>query len=124
MKSRILRAAISLAAFAGAGTSSANDTVASINLGGLELSPSALVTMDSEDLYLSENRVRVRYQFTNTGSQAEHLLISFPLPFPTAQEQADSLESGMYQEWDQLDFKTLIDGKPAPLSRYDVPMVR
>lgn len=124
MKSRILRAAISLAAFAGASTSSANDTVASINLGGLELSPSALVTMDSEDLYLSENRVRVRYQFTNTGSQAEHLLISFPLPFPTEQEQAESLESGMYQEWDQLDFKTLIDGKPAPLSRYDVPMVR
>lgn len=124
MRNCITLAAIGLAAFAGASACMANDSVASINLGGLQLSPSALVTMDSEDLYLSENRIRVRYQFTNTGSQAEHLLISFPLPFPTEQEQADSLETGMYQEWDQLDFKTLIDGKPAPLTRYDVPMVR
>jgi Domain of unknown function (DUF4424) len=124
MKQPIFNVALCLAALASASNASANDSVASINLGGLTLSPSALVTMDSEDLYLSENRVRVRYKFTNTGSRAEHLLISFPLPVPSEMEREESLASGMYQEWDQLDFKTLIDGKPAPLSRHDVPLVR
>lgn len=101
----------------------ANDSVASINLGGLVLSPAAWVTLDSEDLYLSEKQVRVRYQFTNTASRDENLLISFPLPVPTAQELDDQLQSGTYQEWDQLQFKTLVNGKPAPLTRYDVPVV-
>lgn len=101
----------------------ANDTVASINLGGLEITPAAWVTLDSEDLYISETRVRVRYQFTNTASHDENLLIAFPLPVPTAQEQEDQYQSGMYQDWDQLQFKTLVDGKPAPLNRYDVPVV-
>ncbi len=101
----------------------ANDSVASINLGGLELSPSALVSMESEDLYISENRVKVRYTYVNTGSRAENLLISFPLPPPSEMEQEESLASGMYQEWHQLDFKTAIDGKPVTLERHDVPLV-
>lgn len=101
----------------------ANDSVASINLGGLELSPAAWVTLDSEDLYVSAKQVRVRYQFTNTASRDENLLISFPLPVPTAQELDEQLQSGTYQEWDQLQFKTLVNGKPAPLTRYDVPLV-
>ncbi len=29
----------------------------------------------------------------------------------------------MYQDWDQLQFKTLVNGKSARLIRYDVPMV-
>jgi hypothetical protein len=124
MRKSLFRVGIALLASSAPSAGSANDSVASINLGGLALSPSATLQMDSEDLLLSEKQVRVRYRFTNTGSQAEHLLIAFPLPFPSEDEQAESLDSGMYQEWDQLDFKTLVDGKPAPLSRHDVPMVR
>lgn len=124
MSSRLIANLTGLAGLLATQSAMANDSIASINLGGLELSPAAWVTMDSEDLYISETQVRVRYQFTNTTSRDENLLISFPLPVPTAQEQEDQHQSGMYQEWDQLQFKTLVNGKPAPLTRYDVPVVR
>lgn len=123
MKRLFASLALSCLALALTGPALANDSVASIDLGGLELSPSATISMDSEDLYLSENRVKVRYEYTNTGSQAEHLLITFPLPFPTGDEAETMLAEGNYQEWDLLDFQTMIDGKPAPLERRDVPMV-
>lgn len=124
MKRQFACLCTSLVALCAAEGLRANDTVAAVNLGGLELSPSAAVEMESEDLYLSEERVRVRYVFANNSSQAEHLLISFPLPVPNERELEEAQDSGMYQEWSQLDFQTLIDGKPAPLERYDVPMVR
>lgn len=124
MKRLIASIALSCAALALPGPALANDSVASINLGGLELSPSATISMDSEDLYLSEKRIAVRYEYTNTGSQAEHLLISFPLPFPTGDDAEAMVMEGNYQDWDQLEFQTLIDGKPAPLERHDVPMVK
>lgn len=123
MSSRLIANLTGLAGLLATQSAMANDSIASINLGGLELSPAAWVTLDSEDLYISETQVRVRYQFTNTASRDENLLISFPLPVPTAQEQEDQHQSGMYQEWDQLQFKTLVNGKPAPLTRYDVPVV-
>jgi hypothetical protein len=123
MRLRSFAHVVGLAALSVVCPASANDTVAAINLGGLEWSPAAWVTMDSEDLYISEAQVRVRYQFTNTASRDENLLIAFPLPVPTAQEQEEQYQSGMYQEWEQLQFKTLVNGKPAPLTRYDVPVV-
>jgi hypothetical protein len=121
MRLRLLLTATALLA---TGTARANDSEAAILLGGLTLSPSAWVTLDSEDLYLSEKRIRVRYRFVNTASRDENLLIAFPLPAPTEQQLEEARESEMYQEWDQLDFKTLVDGKPAPLDRHDVPLVR
>lgn len=78
MRLRSLANLMSLGWALAASAALANDTVASINLGGLELSPAAWVTLDSEDLYVSEKQVRVRYQFTNTASRDEHLLISSP----------------------------------------------
>ncbi len=85
MLSRLIASLTGLAGLLAAQTSMANDSIASIKLGGFELSPAAWGTMDSEDLYISETQVRVRYQFTNTASRDENLLISFPLPVPTAQ---------------------------------------
>ena len=123
MKRHVALALASLSAPLALVPAMANDTVASINLGGLELSPSAAVTMESEDLYLSEERIRVRYVYANDTSAAEHLMISFPLPMASARELEEARDTGMYQEWELLDFQTLIDGKPAPLTRHDVPMV-
>ncbi|KAF2991606.1 DUF4424 domain-containing protein [Methylocystis sp. MJC1] len=60
--------------------SHANDTQAEIALGGLTLKHSDSIRMDSEDLYVSRDRVRVTYRFTNTSDQPIETLVAFPLP--------------------------------------------
>ena len=47
----------------------ANDSSAAIGLGGLELKQSDAISMDSEDLFLSRQKVIVKYRFTNTSDR-------------------------------------------------------
>jgi hypothetical protein len=87
----------------------ANDSEAEIALGGLTLKHSDAISMDSEDLFVSRNRVRVRYRFTNTSDAPIETLVAFPLPdIPPAQED----ESGNWADPGRLNFKTTVDGKP------------
>lgn len=58
----------------------ANDTMSQLGTGGLIFLTSEHVAMQSEDLYVSPEQVRVRYEFANTGEADETTLVSFPLP--------------------------------------------
>ena len=58
----------------------ANNSTAEVALGGLTLTKSAAISMDSEDLYLSRDLVRVKYRFTNTTDAPIDTLVAFPLP--------------------------------------------
>jgi Domain of unknown function (DUF4424) len=93
----------------------ANDSAAAIGLGGLTLVPSNAISMDSEDLYISQDEVRVRYRFTNRSRRDIETLVSFPVP---------SLPGGVpgylgdqeLPDYRQLAFRTTIDGRPAKLA--------
>lgn len=57
-----------------------NDTMATLGAGGLVFVQSPDVRMLSEDLYVSPDEVRVRYEFRNDGQADASTLVAFPLP--------------------------------------------
>src|SRR5690606_11620868 len=89
----------------------ANDTAAVLTTGGLEFVSHGEVVMESEDLYISLDEIRVTYVFRNDGDEDQDLLVAFPMPdivpdhfspvaFPTG--PADNL----------FEFKTTFNGEP------------
>lgn len=58
----------------------ANDTSAELAAGGLVLTKSDSIEMRSEDLYISEKAVRVRYVFANTSGKDVTVRVAFPMP--------------------------------------------
>jgi len=101
----------------------ANDTQANIALGGLLFEQNDQISMDSEDLYLSLDKVRVRYTYTNHSDRPITLLVAFPLPdMPLENRDPEWIEAA-YPDWDAIDMKTLVDGKPAGLMRIDIAKV-
>lgn len=89
----------------------ANDSEAAINLGGIELVQNRDVSMDSEDLYISKDEVRVRYRYTNHSDRDLELTISFPLPPIKASDEAIYGDQAV-PDFTKLDFQTAVDGKP------------
>ncbi len=94
----------------------ANDSIADTALGGLTLTKSDAISMDSEDLFISRGQVRVKYRFTNTTNAPIDALVAFPLPpIPPGDESGE--EAGVY--WSDarstLKFRTTVDGQPLAL---------
>lgn len=55
----------------------ANDSSALLEAGGIVLTTSADVTMESEDLTIGRTRVRVSYVFRNTGTKEVRTRVGF-----------------------------------------------
>jgi len=89
----------------------ANDSEAAINLGGIELVQNQFVSMDSEDLYISKDEVRVRYRYTNHSAKDLELTISFPLPAIKAADEEIYGDQAV-PDFSKLAFQTTVDGKP------------
>lgn len=58
----------------------ANDTAAVLTTGGLEFVSHGEIAMESEDLYISSDEIRVTYVFRNDGDEDIDLLVAFPMP--------------------------------------------
>lgn len=114
---------IALAAVLVATPALANDTEAQIALGGLIFEMNDQISMDAEDLFLSLDKVRVRYTYTNHSSAPITLLVAFPLPavpLPGADPEWTELA---YPDWGQIDMETRVDGKVVGLMRIDIAKV-
>ncbi len=96
-------------------TLSANDSEAEFALGGLSLKKSEAIRMDSEDLYISAEQVRVKYRFTNSSDKDVTTLVSFPLPLVPQDMEAETLYLPT-PDFDMLKFETKVNGKAAPLT--------
>ena len=92
-------------ALAAAVPAHANDSAAAVGLGGIELRQNGAVSMDSEDLFISKDEVRVSYRFTNRSARPVETVVSFPVPVLAA-------DSGMFEgdtavpDYRSLDFRT------------------
>ena len=87
-------------------TASANDSAAVTGAGGLVLTRNAQIDMISEDLYVSAERVRVRYVFRNRSRRPVRLTVAFPMP---------DFDLSAFGEDDRgllSDFSTRVDGRP------------
>lgn len=63
-----------------AAAAAANDGIMEREAGGLVFRPTDQVDMLSEDLYVSFDRIRVRYVFRNRTGRDVRLTVGFPLP--------------------------------------------
>ena len=89
---------------------SANDSEAEWALGGLAFKANDAISMDSEDLYLSAEEVKVDYTYTNHSDADQAVLVSFPLPaFPN--EDYGWWDGASYPDWQFLEFRTTVDGR-------------
>ncbi len=89
----------------------ANDSTAEIAVGGLVLTQSNDIALDKEDLYISENEVRVDYVFTNTSAKDIDTLVAFPFPDQIFKDEDDYFISSL----DNKKIRTTVDGKPVKL---------
>ena len=87
----------------------ANDSTAEMAAGGLVLRQSDDIDMLSEDLYVSAERIRVRYVFRNRGAQDVTTLVAFPLPDRDLAETRD--QDAAFPG----DFSTRVDGRPVEM---------
>jgi hypothetical protein len=88
----------------------ANDTMSQLGTGGLEFITSDEVSMDSEDLSVGPDQVKVVYHFTNKGADDQHALVAFPLPDITG--DGDFMVAIPEGDGDNIfGFKTTFDGK-------------
>lgn len=83
----------------------ANDTEASVAAGGLVFRKSHSIEMRSEELFVSMDRIVVKYVFYNHSANDVSTLIAFPLP-PSSFSNDDVPLAG-----EVSGFKTLVDGK-------------
>src|SRR5689334_12716472 len=63
-----------------AGVAFANDSTAELAAGGLVFTKNAFIELQSEELYLSLKKVRIRYVFFNKSDKPIKVLVAFPLP--------------------------------------------
>ena len=117
-----------LAIFAPFHPASANDSEASIAFGGLVLKQNDVIAMRSEDLYISAEQVRARYQFANTSDKDVTITVAFPLPdieWVPPDQQVEG-ENPWYvvspDDVPSVDFKTYVDGQPVKVQRQQKAM--
>ncbi len=93
----------------------ANDGYSEIGLGGLVLKNTTKISMDREDLYVSEKEIRVEYEFSNLTEQDVEASVVFPLPDLNLAEEFESAR-GLVNFAKHLNFKTEVDGQPFPIA--------
>jgi uncharacterized protein DUF4424 len=93
----------------------ANDSAAELSIGGLQLVRTNDVAMESENLRIALDRIRVRYQFANVTAKPVTLTVAFPLPDIDLSE-AENVALPSNDPINFVDFETKVDGNPAPLT--------
>jgi len=111
MKPRLLTG--SLLALTLSAPALANDTSAELAAGGLVITKNDAIEMRSEDLFISQEAVRVTYSFVNTSGRDVTIRVAFPMPDLGG---PDMFKSDVSVPVDApaniLAFATTADGKP------------
>ncbi len=107
----ILASACAIAALA-APAAFANDSTAELAQGGLVLKKADGIAMKSEDLFISQDAVKVKYQFLNTSGHDQKVVVAFPLPEITTEGEDDNIAIPDMDKDNFVDFHTTVDGVP------------
>ncbi|TIM34097.1 MAG: DUF4424 domain-containing protein [Mesorhizobium sp.] len=90
----------------------ANDSIAELGTGGLILSRSDAVAMESEDLYISPEKVTVDYAFRNITDKDVDAIVAFPMPdIEGDPNEMPAIPDGQSDNF--LGFEVTIDGVAA-----------
>lgn len=72
--------AIGVAIFGAFGGAAANDSSATLGAGGIVLTQSDSIVLEREDLYISTDEIRIRYEFESIATEDQTTTVAFPLP--------------------------------------------
>ncbi|RWM73520.1 DUF4424 domain-containing protein [Mesorhizobium sp.] len=90
----------------------ANDSIAELGTGGLILSRSDAIAMESEDLYISPEKVTVDYVFRNNTDKDVDAIVAFPMPdIEGDPNEMPAIPDGQSDNF--LGFEVTIDGVAA-----------
>jgi hypothetical protein len=89
----------------------ANDSSASLEIGGLRLTYNPDIELREEDLFLSTREIRVAYKFFNKSNSDVHTVVAIPLP------RIENGEAGNYaiksaDPVNVIGFEVVVDGQP------------
>jgi hypothetical protein len=101
---------VSILALAASLPASANDTTAVLTTGGLEFVVNDGVVVESEELFISKEEIRVVYEFRNETAEDQNVLVAFPMPdlvpnFYSPVAFPEGPDNNLF------DFETLVDGQ-------------
>ncbi|KRB22807.1 MULTISPECIES: DUF4424 domain-containing protein [Mesorhizobium] len=108
----MLRCVLTAALALSAAPALANDSVAELGTGGLILSRSDAVAMQSEDLFISPEKVTVDYVFHNNTDRDVDSIVAFPMPDISGDpEEMPAIPENQSDNF--LGFEVTIDGVAA-----------
>ena len=110
-RAALLCSAALVVAMAASSAAFANDSSAELSVGGLVFTRSAEISVESEELTITPERVSVRYVFLNQTQNPVTLTIAFPLPDIDLSE-ADNYAIPTSDPINFVAFETKADGKP------------
>jgi hypothetical protein len=119
----IRNAALVLAALLATVPAVANDSEAEIGIGGIVLRPSEALVMQSEDLFISEDAVRVTYRFLNPTDRDITTTVAFPMPAQPRAMLDLWYDMENKRDWSEFGFATWVDGKPVRLQMIERAMI-
>lgn len=99
----------------------ANDSTAALGAGGLVLTKTDKIKMESEDLFISQDKIRVKYQFRNTSTQPITTRVAFPIPefsFDTDMDVGMSYDA-FKKDKNVMQFSVIVDGKKVKFETED-----
>jgi hypothetical protein len=96
----------------------ANDTSAVLTTGGLEFVSHGEIAMESEELYISRDEIRVTYVFRNDGDQDHDLLVAFPMP-DIVPDHYSPVAYPMGPSDNLFEFETTFNGAPVEATLHE-----
>lgn len=101
----------------------ANDSEAEVGIGGIVLKPGSAIVMASEDLFISEEVVRVKYRFENPTGKDVRTTVAFPMPGQPRAMLWQWYQSQEKQNWSDFAFSTRVDGKPVSFKAVELAVI-
>ena len=101
----------------------ANDSEADIGIGGIVLKPGSAIIMQSEDLFLSEDQVRVTYRMHNPTDKDVRATVAFPLPGQPRGMLWQWFELQQKHDWKDFGFSTRVNGAPVSFTPMELAVI-
>jgi hypothetical protein len=99
-----------------AGSALADDSEAELDIGGLTFTHTDQIEMQSEDLFLSVDQVRIRYTFHNRTNHDITSIVAFPLPDISPDYYFEPVSIPATGDPNFVNFRTTVDGHPAEMA--------
>jgi len=95
----------------------ADDSSAALDAGSIVFTKNTPIRMAAEDLYVSPDAVRIRFEFTNPTKKDVKTIVAFPLPdIDTAAFWGSPIGTVTDNPQNFVNFKAVVDGKPVALT--------